>query len=218
MLQTQKPKKKAAPSASSVAIGEPWLALLRRLQLQCEGSLDGKAIGFTGAKPKQGVTTTAANLALAAAQSGATVALVDANNCQPKLASLADIPNNSGLLNALRGDVPAFDCVFDSPFAGLSIVPYGQLPNGQRPLFEAREIDAFFDQLRQGFSLIVVDLPVANEYTICLPMAARLDKLIAVVRPGRIKQAEATHMRELLRRTDIQLSGIVCNKPSASAF
>src|SRR5450759_310448 len=63
----------------------------------------------TSSSPGEGKTTTSSNLAVAFAQAGRTVILVDADLRKPGIHKLFDLPNTTGLTSLLRTDEVAID-------------------------------------------------------------------------------------------------------------
>ncbi|MEI8197167.1 MAG: Wzz/FepE/Etk N-terminal domain-containing protein, partial [Phycisphaerae bacterium] len=82
----------------------------------------------TSAVSGDGKTVTVANLALAIAQAGQRVVIVDADFHRPKLHTIFGTPNESGFSNVLQGQVPLEDVVLTTPVPRVDILPCGPLP------------------------------------------------------------------------------------------
>src|SRR5450759_310447 len=83
----------------------------------------------TGSIPGEGKTTTSSNLAVAFAQAGRTVILLDADLRKPGIHKLFDLPNTVGLSSLLRSDEVAIDDVAQATEEErLRVVATGPLP------------------------------------------------------------------------------------------
>jgi capsular exopolysaccharide synthesis family protein len=193
---------------------EYYDALLRRIHniTAWDGAVP-LAVGVTSCKPRQGTSTVAANLAIAAANVAKTpVLLVDANASRPSLSRTFRVRHNEGLINALVGDADAFHCVVDSGLHNLSLMLRGKTDLAQRPSYGPSDISELIDMLKHVFNLIVFDLEHASELTTCFAFAPRMDGLLLVLEANRVDRGTLVRRQKQLKDMQVNLLGIVFNK------
>ena len=88
-----------------------------------------RSILVTSALPNEGKTTTAANLAVAIAQTGSNTILLDADLRRPGVHQMFDLPNHEGLTSVLRPDGATVEGVAQTTEqANLRVITTGPLP------------------------------------------------------------------------------------------
>ena len=126
------------------AIAEQYYALAHWLRPadDREGTLkDAKSVGVTSCHPGAGVSTVAANLALAAAQTGTTpVVLVDLSGQASRLGEKLSLDGDLGLLHALGGAVSAGECVRATAIENLSLLGLGRGESASLSSFDGNRI------------------------------------------------------------------------------
>ncbi|MHB8399785.1 MAG: polysaccharide biosynthesis tyrosine autokinase, partial [Candidatus Limnocylindrales bacterium] len=88
-----------------------------------------KVLLVTSSIPSEGKTTTAANLAVAMAQTGRSTILLDADLRKPGVHRIFDVPNVRGLTTLLRSDEATIDDVaLETEQEGIRVITTGPLP------------------------------------------------------------------------------------------
>lgn len=88
-----------------------------------------RTLVVTSAGPREGKSVTSANLAVAVAQTGARVVLVDADLRRPNQHKLFTLPNQTGLTSAIvSDDLDRQALLKPTPIPGLSVMTSGPLP------------------------------------------------------------------------------------------
>ena len=109
----------------------------------------GKASGavmVTSSLPGEGKSTTAANLAIALAQAGQSVALVDADLRRPMIANYMGLEGSTGLTTALVGLADVQDLLQQWGDDQLFVLASGTVPPNPSELLGS---DAMLDVIRQ---------------------------------------------------------------------
>ena len=92
-----------------------------------------RSLVVTSARPHEGKTTTAANLAIVLAQAGKRVLIVDADFRRPSLHRLFGVPNAAGLSTLfLQPDIPVASLGIQTAYENLMVLPTGPLPPESR--------------------------------------------------------------------------------------
>src|ERR1700681_4651224 len=87
-----------------------------------------QTIGVTSAAPGEGKSTTVANLAIALAEGGRRVIVVDADLRRPGLHTLFGLSRDDGLSNVLLGEREQALPLQDTPAAGVRLLASGPTP------------------------------------------------------------------------------------------
>jgi non-specific protein-tyrosine kinase len=164
----------------------------------------------------EGRTTVSANLAVAFAQAGRRVLLVDADLRQPGLDRLFNLPNTLGLSDALRsGDSPA-DLAQPTAITGLRVLTSGERPHNPSELAtSSRMRDVIADLVRTN-ELVIFDSPPVLEAAEPAMLASVLDATLLVLAAGRTTQASLRETRDTLALARATVIGTVLNRVSGS--
>ena len=144
-----------------------------------------KVLAITSAASGEGKTTVASNFAMALAQTGRQVLLVDGNLRQPRLHEVFGVPNSEGLGELL--DVPVSrlryrvgDQCLATDVEGLSVLPAGAGGAAVVDRLYSPRVPHLFDCLREQFDAVVIDTaPLASLESRALARAA--DGVIMVI-------------------------------------
>ncbi|WP_062077789.1 polysaccharide biosynthesis tyrosine autokinase [Demequina globuliformis] len=121
---------------------------------------------ITSALPGEGKTTTAANLALALADSGASVMLVGADLRKPRIAGYMGIEGTVGLTDVLVKRVTLEDATQRWGETALDILPSGAIPPNPSELLGSASMAALVETLQARYDVVLFDgaplLPVTD--------------------------------------------------------
>lgn len=118
-----------------------------------------KTFTLTSALPSEGKTTTAANLAIAMAENGARVALIDADLRRPRVADILGLEGSVGLTDTLIGKAAVEDVLQPWGAGGLHVLPAGRIPPNPSELLGGRRMVALLEQLSAEFDYVIIDAP-----------------------------------------------------------
>lgn len=168
-------------------------------------------LAVTSPGPGEGKTTTAANLALALAQGGARVLLVDADLRRPQLHRAFDLPQAPGVTDVLVGKARVADAMRRDVRASLDVLPAGALPPNPAELLGSDAMRQLLGEVRRDYEYIVADTPPALPVTDATVMAATVDATILVMRSGETEEVAARRVVEQLGRVRARVAGVVLN-------
>ena len=102
----------------------------------------------------------------------------------------------------------------------LSIITSGGLPPNPSELLTSHKMAQILDRLNQDYDLIVIDTPPVLTVTDAAAMAASMDGVILVAKPGVTKLSALAQTLEQLRGVGARILGVVLNdvKPSSRKY
>jgi capsular exopolysaccharide synthesis family protein len=177
-----------------------------------------KTLLVTSSIPSEGKTTTSGNLAVAFAQAGRTVILLDADLRKPGIHKLFDLPNARGLTSLLRSDDVAIDDVAQATEEErLRVVATGPLPPNPAELLGSHRMQTILERLVAAADLVIVDSPPLQAVADAAILASITDGTLLVIDAGRTRRAAAGRGREALAKSGARVLGAALNRLSQRA-
>lgn len=170
-----------------------------------------RVIQITSPVPGDGKSTLAANLAVACAQSGRRVLLIDADFRRPRIAALFRIGTKLGMSDVLLGKIPWREVIFQSPLDCLAILPCGQPPANPAELLSSPKFAGLIATLRESFDYIIIDSPPLLAVSDPCAIAAVADGVILNIRLRRNAKPLAISAVQLLQTVKANVLGVVVN-------
>ncbi len=170
-----------------------------------------KVIQVSSAEPGDGKTTSTCNLAVAIAQSGKRVLLIDADLRRPTVHLLLGLRGDVGLSNVLRREVEWETVVQSTRIDGLSVLPSGPCPENPAELLSVATLGQLLRQVRTDFDYLLVDSPPVLAVSDPCIISPHVDGMLLVVRMQKNKRAALVHTREVLETHGVSLYGVVVN-------
>lgn len=167
-----------------------------------------------------GKSAVAYNLAVAIAQRGERVLLIDADLREPSLHTAFGAGLQPGLSEVLRGgdrSLFAQSTVTHGGLSNLSLLPAGARPDLPAELFSSPAFDRLLDEARSHYRWIVIDSSPAVPYTDATIIAGKADGVLGVIRAGVTSRNVLTVFTKLLARANAPLLGLVLNGVSEDA-
>jgi capsular exopolysaccharide synthesis family protein len=167
-----------------------------------------RSLAVTSAGKREDKTSVVANLAVAMAEGGRRVIVVDGDVRQPELHALFGVDNQHGLTSAVLGtddDVP----VIDTSVPGLRILPSGPTVANAVEVLGAPRLERLLDQLREQADIVLVSVAPAAALADAAVVAPRLDGVLLVVAAGRTRRDLAQRAKEQLERVNARILGVV---------
>jgi capsular exopolysaccharide synthesis family protein len=125
-----------------------------------------KSIVLTSSIPSEGKSSTIANLAIAMADTGAKVLLIDCDLRKPKMHKYFSIEGAVGLTNLLIGQVKPNDVIQRWGRKNLDLLPAGQVPPNPSELLGSEAMKKFLIKAEKDYDVVLIDsaplLPVTD--------------------------------------------------------
>ncbi len=173
------------------------------------------ALLITSANPGEGKTTTAANLAIAMAQAGKRVVLVDADLRRPGVHTLFGMSNQLGLSSLfLEDNVPLSRAIQPTAVPGLRVLPSGDPPPNPAEILESRRMTDILSQLRAESDMVIIDSPPLLVVADANILASRCSGALLVIDSGRTRTEALRRVSENLLHSKVKVLGVVLNRLS----
>jgi len=168
-------------------MAESFRTALSSLVLSARDGRRPRVILLSSAAPRAGKTTVASNLAIALAETGQRVLLIDADMRRPRLDRIFDLPNEFGLSDLLRSKEPIRGPVnglaHSTMVPNLSVLTSGRPGSSDTALLYSGRLSEIIAAVRSEYDTVLIDTP---------PMLAMADaRLIARFADGVVLVARA---------------------------
>jgi len=187
---------------------ESFRTLRTNLQYLEPGRGD-RAFVVTSSIESEGKSTTTANLAIALADSGARVLLVDADLRRPKVDQYLGIEGAVGLTDLLIGRADLVDVVQRWGRNELYVLPAGRVPPNPSELLGSAQMVKVLDELKRTFDVVLFDAPPLLPVTDAAVLARNVGGAIVVVAAGRAHRQHLRGAIASLENVDAPISGVV---------
>ena len=209
------------PQDSLVTLAEPTSTAaeaFRRLRTNVQfADVDRPLRTLAVASPQagDGKSTIVANLAVAFAQSGKQVIVVDADLLDPVQHVIFGALNSAGLMTVLSGEATLQSAIQETLAPGVRLLTAGTLPANPAQALSSPRMDSIIGGLLEFADVIVFDTPALAGLADSALFAARADGVLLVADSGQSRRGDMRSARDLLNRVHAHLLGAVLNHGQA---
>ncbi|MGK5677686.1 polysaccharide biosynthesis tyrosine autokinase [Actinoplanes sp. URMC 104] len=171
----------------------------------------GTALMLTAANTKEGTTAVACGLAIAMAETGARVLLVDANLRSPGVGRYLGMAGGPGLADVLAGQSRVDDVLCDPLGGRLTVLPPGESRPDPGEVLASPRLAATVRDLTERFDVVLVDAPPLRGVADATVLGKVTDGALLVVRANRTRTADVQRSTDLLEQVGAELVGAVLN-------
>jgi succinoglycan biosynthesis transport protein ExoP len=159
-----------------------------------------------------GKSTITYNLAVAFAQHGRRVLVLDADMRKPSAHTLFHTPKAPGLSEVLTGSVQFADAMIPhDSLTNLALLPSGTTPPNPAELLDSKRFDALLEEAKKQFDLIIIDSPPVLMVTDPVILSTKTDGVIVVLRSQKTTKPVLKRAVEVLHRSYGRKLGFVVN-------
>jgi succinoglycan biosynthesis transport protein ExoP len=169
----------------------------------------GRTFVVTSSIQGEGKSTTAANLAISLADSGARVLLADADLRRPRVAEYMSVEGAVGLTDVLIGRAEILDAVQPWGRSGLFVLPAGKIPPNPSELLGSKAMANLIDIFNREFDAVIFDAPPLLPVTDAAVLAKSVGGAIVVVAAGKTHKNQLKGAITALENVGAEASGIV---------
>jgi succinoglycan biosynthesis transport protein ExoP len=207
----------AALHQTSSLIAESFRSILVSILFSDENSLRPKTLVLTSASPGEGKSTVTSNLAVAIAESGQRVLLIDADLRRPRQHEIFSMDNRRGLTSLLRAGADredwqsVFGLIRPTEVSRLDILTSGPPSAAATNLLCDPNIPELLMLLRSEFDMVLIDTPPMLQMPDARILGRLADAVILVIRAGQTARDAALAARQRFAQDGTRLLGTVLN-------
>jgi len=151
--------------------------------------------------PREGKTITTSNIAIAMAQAGSKVLVMDCDLRRPKLHKLFSLDRDKGMSNILVGSCTLDDAIVHTQVPNVDLIPSGPIPPNPSEILISHHMKELIEKARTRYERIIIDSPPITAVTDAAIVANMVDGVVIVIR------ANDTH-REIIKNGIAHLRSI----------
>lgn len=186
---------------------ESFRALRTNLQFLDMGGRSSFVV--TSAIPSEGKSTTTINLAIALADAGKKVALIDADLRKPKVAEYLGIEGGAGLTDVLIGRVRVGDVMLPWGGRSLFVLPAGKIPPNPSELLGSQQMHTLLEVLERDFDVVLCDAPPLLPVTDAAILSKSTSGAIVAIATGRTTRHQLSAAVDALQTVGAKVAGLV---------
>lgn len=166
---------------------------------------------FTSASKGEGKSTVAANTAIAFAQEGKKVLLVDADLRKPTMHHTFNTLISPGFTNLLMIQWKIDDVVKESGIKGLDLITCGPIPSNPAELLGSTSMDVFIREAKVKYDIVIFDAPPVLSVADAQILSEKCDGTILVISSGTTEKRYAVKAKEVLQASKANIIGTILN-------
>ncbi|MFE4543448.1 polysaccharide biosynthesis tyrosine autokinase [Arthrobacter sp. NPDC056727] len=214
------------PLLTQTAPQSPRAESFRQLRTNLQfANVTGNAstVLLTSSLPGEGKSTTATNLAIALAQAGQTVCLVDADLRRPMISEYLGLDRNAGLTTALVGQADVNDLLQPWGEDNLYVLTSGRIPPNPSELLGSEGMQNLLSRLEQAFDIVIIDAPPLLPVTDAAVLSQHVGGIVVVVGSHTARAHDLEKSLSALNLVGANVLGVVLNRlpskgPDAYAY
>lgn len=163
---------------------------------------------ITSSVPSEGKSTTTINLAIALADAGKRVALLDTDLRKPKVAEYLGIEGGAGLTDVLIGRARLSDVMLPWGNRSLYVLPAGKIPPNPSELLGSKSMRQLLEALERDVDIVLCDAPPLLPVTDAAILANATSGAILVVSAGRTNRHQLSGAVDALNTAGAHIAGV----------
>jgi polysaccharide biosynthesis transport protein len=172
----------------------------------------GRSIAVTSTGPGEGKTLVSSNLAIALAQAGERVLLVDGDMRKPRVHTMLGLTQEPGLSNLLVGTVKPSAAIRKTGVPNLWAIPAGVNPPNPTELLGAKRFKEFLSTMSEFFDWVILDTPPVMAVTDSCVVAHATHGVLFVVGAEMTSRHAAARAIEQIQTAKGRFIGGVLNR------
>ena len=171
-----------------------------------------KVIAFSSSMPQEGKTVTVANTAVAFAQLGKKVVVVDADLRRPRLHRLFDVRNTKGLTGFLTGQNSVEEIVQKTSVENVWLISSGPIPPNPAELLESDRMKLLIKGIQKEIDFVLIDTPPVLAVVDTVIIGSIVGNMILVAQPEKTNKKALVNSVDRLKQSDTKIIGVIFNK------
>lgn len=179
---------------------------------------DSKVLLVTSSAQGEGKSFISSNLAIAFAQTGETVLLIDGDLRLGRINKMFGLSNENGFSNLLvcQDSVDFSKYIKKTKVPDLYVITRGSVPPNPSELLNSSKYTSVLNVLKNNFDRIIIDGVPINGLSDSIIMASSVDRVILVCACNNTNIDELNEAKKALLKVDANIAGVVVNKTPQS--
>ncbi len=173
---------------------------------------DAHVIMVTSARPSEGKTTVAANIAWAFSSLGDRTLIIDCDLRRGRVHETTGCSNHPGMTALLTGRNKLDDCLQKSPADHLWLLPRGPVLPGTTELLNTPVFSKILSELKMSFDRIILDTPPVLGLSETAFLQNHADGVVMVVKAGATPRKDTEDAFYSLGKLGAHFYGLVLNR------
>lgn len=176
-----------------------------------------KKIIITSAIPGEGKTTTCLNLAIAFAQTGSCVLVIDGDLRKPRIYRHLGLEKDNGLSDLLCGMLDLKDAIKKCEKHGIDCITSGQIPPNPVELMASSKMGETMEKLSEMYDYIFIDTAPVTVVTDATAIVNYVDGVVVVARQNYTIHESLQRAIANLKFADVKILGYILNDVTAGS-
>lgn len=180
-----------------------------------------RTLAITSTVPGEGKSWTSSNLAVAYAQAGKKVVLIDGDLRKGKQFTIFGIPPAPGLSNYLSGIIDkrkninlnnVEEFMYETDIQNLLVMPAGNVPPNPAELLVSSRMVELLEKLKAKFDMIIFDTPPTLLVTDACALSRIVNATMIIAAYGKTKKDDLERVKKSIENVGGKVAGVVMNQ------
>jgi polysaccharide biosynthesis transport protein len=202
-------------SDGSSVIAEAFRSILTSILFVGEKDNNPRVLVVSSSGPSDGKTTVVSNLAIAAAEIGRHVLIIDADLRRPRQHDIFKVENNHGLSDLLKGHKASASTIDSmvqaTQIPGLHILPSGPSTNAAANLLYSPNLLDLLAKVKHDYDMVLIDTPPMLQLTDARVVGRLADGVVVVARAGKTSRDAIMALARRFAEDRVRVLGTVLN-------
>ncbi len=178
---------------------------------------DSKAVVVASAMPNEGKSTTSANLAVALAQTGAQVLLMDCDLRKPSVHRLFKLPMDKGLTSVLCGIDKIEEALHENITPNLDIITAGPISPNPSELLGSTRMSDLLTIVQKAYDYVILDVSPVNIVSDAIIVAKQTAGILLIARQGQSRHDQLRKAIDSCEFAEVNILGMVINESKSAS-
>ena len=174
-------------------------------------TVEKKVFAVSSPNPGEGKSTTSANIAIAMAQGGSKVLLIDADMRKSVQHRIFELKNKKGLSTVASKMHKAEECIHKNVMENLDVLTSGPIPPNPSELLASETMASVIEKLSEEYDVIIIDTPPVNVVTDAMELAKIISGIVVVLRYGKTTEEDIDNVIKKVEFANMNMLGFIIN-------
>lgn len=173
---------------------------------------DSKTVVLSSAMPNEGKSTTAVNLSIVLAQTGAQVLLMDCDLRKPSVHRLFKLSTEKGVTSILCGIDKIEQALNENVVPNLDIITAGPMSPNPSELLGSSRMKDLLDIVQKAYDYVILDASPMNIVSDAIIVSKNTAGIVLVTRQGQSRHDQLQKCIESCEFAEVNILGIILNE------